>query len=62
MSEELAAEPHRAGEVVLYAPEDGRAPVFVPAEGCAAWRSQAEPATLEKFNWQLVKSGETDAA
>lgn len=62
MSDELAAAPPRAGEVLLYAVEDGRPQVFVPAEGSAASRSQAELATLERFKQQLVKSGETNAA
>lgn len=41
MSECQPLEPKGAGEVVLYATEDGQAQVFLPAEGCNVWLSRA---------------------
>jgi hypothetical protein len=54
MSEGLPAEPRGAGEVVLYATEDGQAQVFLRAEGGTVWLSQAELAALFQTTKQNI--------
>lgn len=54
MSDVPPAEPKGAGEVVLYATEDGQAQVFLRAEGGTVWLSQAELAALFQTTKQNI--------
>lgn len=54
MSEPEAGETQGTGELVLYATEDGRAQVFLRAEGGTVWLSQAELAALFQTTKQNV--------
>ena len=54
MSDGQPVEPKGAGEVVLYATEDGQAQVFLRAEGGTVWLSQAELAALFQTTKQNI--------
>lgn len=54
MSDGQPVEPKGAGEVVLYATEDGQAQVFLRSEGGTVWLSQAELAALFQTTKQNI--------